>query len=236
VEARPGGADARLVLCYHAVSATWPWRYAVAPGALEAQVRSLLEREFRPVTFAELVAGSPDERLLAITFDDGYRSVAERALPLLDRLAAPATAFVCPGLVEERALRLSRTDWIAAGAAAEIEPMGWAELRRLRDAGWEIGSHTRTHPRLTELGDAALAAELAGSSADIERELGAPCPSLAYPFGDHDDRVVAAAAAAGYSQAAIAGSARRRRPPERLRWPRLVVTRGRDPARLCGGR
>ncbi len=91
-------------------------------------------------------------------------------------------------------------------------------------------------PRLTELGDAALAAELAGSRADIERELGAPCPSLAYPFGDHDDRVVTAAAAAGYSQAAIAGSARRRRPPERLRWPRLVVTRGRDPARLCGGR
>jgi peptidoglycan/xylan/chitin deacetylase (PgdA/CDA1 family) len=97
--------------------------------------------------------------------------------------------------------------------------MSWDELRRLRDAGWEIASHTRSHPKLPELGDADLHAELAESREVCSRELGATCRSIAYPYGAFDDRVVDATRQAGYEAAGIVGLG----PPDPLRWPRVGV-------------
>jgi glycosyltransferase involved in cell wall biosynthesis len=112
--------------------------------------------------------------------------------------------------------------WGATPDAEELDVMGWDELVSLRDAGWEIGSHTRTHPRLTELDDAELAAELEGSRAELSERLGAPPAAIAYPYGDVDDRVAAAARAAGYR--AGGGLPEGRLPaPEPLVWPRIGV-------------
>ena len=78
--------------------------------------------------------------------------------------------------------------------------MTWDRARRSsQDAGWEVGSHTRSHPRLSQVeDDAELADELEGSRRVCEERLGRPCQSIAYPYGDHDERVVAAAGRAGY--------------------------------------
>lgn len=76
--------------------------------------------------------------------------------------------------------------------------MGWDELRRLQAAGWEIGSHTRTHPDLPTLDDATARDELRGSKEECEEHLGRPCNSLAYPFSSYDPRIKALAAEAGY--------------------------------------
>jgi peptidoglycan/xylan/chitin deacetylase (PgdA/CDA1 family) len=75
--------------------------------------------------------------------------------------------------------------------------MGWDRLRRLQDLGWEIGSHTVTHPLLTTIPDLELVQELEGSRARIIEQLGS-CDSIAYPYGQADSRVASAAASAGY--------------------------------------
>jgi peptidoglycan/xylan/chitin deacetylase (PgdA/CDA1 family) len=100
-------------------------------------------------------------------------------------------------------------------------PMSWEELRSLADAGWEIGAHTRTHPHLTELDDAALDEELRASRRDCESALGLPCRSFAYPFSDEDPRVVRATGEAGYSAACTLPAALH--PASFLRWPRVGV-------------
>lgn len=77
----------------------------------------------------------------------------------------------------------------------------WDELRRLRGAGVEIGSHTRSHRVLQTVPDVELAHELAGSRAVIGRELGAPPRAIAYPVGRaiaDEPRLTAAVRAAGY--------------------------------------
>jgi peptidoglycan/xylan/chitin deacetylase (PgdA/CDA1 family) len=108
--------------------------------------------------------------------------------------------------------------------------MSWDELGELADAGWEIGSHTCRHARLTELDDATLADELRGSREECERRLGRRCASLAYPYGAVDARVLRAAGEAGYAAAAA--------PPNRLpgdlvmRWPRVGVYPDDDLGRL----
>ena len=84
-----------------------------------------------------------------------------------------------------------------------------------------MGSHTRSHPHLTTLADEdALAAELADFRAAVTRELGRPCRSIAYPFGDADRRVVEMTRRSGYEAGGAIGSTR---PPSPLDWPRVGV-------------
>ena len=80
--------------------------------------------------------------------------------------------------------------------------MSWAAAAELAAAGWEIGSHTMTHPLLTLVDGDRLRDELEGSRETIERHLGS-CTSLAYPYGVADERVAKAAEEAGYEVACM---------------------------------
>jgi peptidoglycan/xylan/chitin deacetylase (PgdA/CDA1 family) len=211
----------RLVLCYHAISPTWPAALATTAERFAAQLRHLARRGYAGATFTDLVEGRVPGKAVAVTFDDGFRSVATLGRPVLDAAGWPATIFVptdFPG--DARPLAWEGTDrWQRTEHEAELASLGWEELRTLAAAGWEIGSHTCSHPHLTRLGDAALADELARSREAVSTEIGS-CRSLAYPYGDADERVVAAAGTAGYEAAALLSLARSPRP---LAWPRVGV-------------
>ncbi len=76
--------------------------------------------------------------------------------------------------------------------------MDWKQLERLIDAGHEIGSHSRTHEILTQLGEASLQDEVTGSRRVLETGLGRTIRSFSYPNGAVDDAVARAVAEAGY--------------------------------------
>ncbi len=222
-----------LVLCYHAVSEHWEASISVPPERLREQVSRLLRAGYAATTFTEAVLDPPSPRTLAITFDDAYRSVLELARPVLDEFGVVASIYVptdfagqptpmsWPGIDE----------WLAGPHASELLPLGWDELGQLADAGWEIGSHSRSHPRLTTLSDdEALLAELAESRATVARELGRPCRSIAYPYGDMDRRVVEMTGRVGYETGGAIGSTR---PPARLDWPRVGIYRHDDARRFA---
>jgi peptidoglycan/xylan/chitin deacetylase (PgdA/CDA1 family) len=212
-----------VVLCYHALSPDWPAQMSVTPERFEQQLRLLVGRGYRGATFAEAATAPPHRKTLAVTFDDGLRSVLERAAPVLEELHLPATVFVATELVGlgEPMSWPGVERWLDGPHASELVPLGWDALRALRDRGWEIGSHTRTHARLLGVDDARLAEELAGSRDRIEAELGGPCRTLAYPFGEADERVIAAARAAGYAAACGLPTSFER--ASALAWPRTGV-------------
>ena len=212
-----------IVLCYHAVSRSWPSPLAVTPDALERQLRRLLRRGYRAATFADALTVPRGRKVMAVTFDDAYRSVAELAQPVMARLGVPGTVFV-PTRFAGSGAPMSWPgidEWVGGPHEHELLPMGWDELRGLRGAGWEIGSHTVSHPHLTRLGDADLTAELRDSRLACEAETGGPCRSIAYPYGDVDARVAAAAGEAGYAHGGgLPGAFHRPRP---LEWPRVGI-------------
>jgi peptidoglycan/xylan/chitin deacetylase (PgdA/CDA1 family) len=188
-----------LVLCYHAVSEHWEDPLAVTLAALERQLRLLVARGYRPVGAPEAVTGSG--KLVHVTFDDAFRSVAT-ALPVLRRLGVSATVFACAGLAEgDCILNIPELAPLLPAHEEDLTTMSWAELRELVENGLEVGSHTLTHPHLTKLGDDELRRELEESRARLEDELGAPCRFLAYPFGEEDARVRSAARSSGYEAA-----------------------------------
>lgn len=233
MDAEAGSLSSCLVLCYHAISATFPAALSITPERFEAQLRVLAERGYRGVTFAEAARAGGSERLVAVTFDDAYRSVAHLGRPALERLGWPATVF-------------APTDWIGAPEPmawpgidrwhggpheSELLAMDWSELAGLADAGWEVGSHTCSHPRLTQTTDEVLARELERSKAACEEHLGRACNTVAYPYGDVDARVVASTKNAGYTAAAALPN---RLHPERvLEWPRIGIYHDDDARRFA---
>ena len=218
-----------IVLCYHGISDTWSG--AVRPDSLEWQIRHLLDHGYRAASFAEAVLHPPAGRTVVITFDDGYRSVVEDAFPVLERLGVRGTVFVPTRFVGAEVAAWPGTDcWLGTGFEHELTPMTWDQLGILRDAGWEIGSHTATHPHLIRVDDERLGDELAGSRSAIEHELGVPCRSLAYPYGEADARVERAAATAGFEAACTLTDSLSA--PSPLACPRVGVFRHDGPIRF----
>ncbi len=196
-----------LILCYHAVSSDWHCELAVEPRQLERQLSFFLRRGYEPRTLAEAIGRTGAGKSLVVTFDDAYRSVLLEGLPVLSRLGVPGTVFVPTEIATGRGLM---TDFIPmpAGwieAEEELRCMSWDELRLLAESGWEIGSHTRSHPDLTECAGERAADELRESRRACEEEMQRECRLLAYPFGAHDERVVRLARQAGYEAAVTLG-------------------------------
>jgi glycosyltransferase involved in cell wall biosynthesis/peptidoglycan/xylan/chitin deacetylase (PgdA/CDA1 family) len=217
-----GGPDV-LVLCYHAVSPTWSASLSLEPARLETQVSHLLDRGWQATTFAEAVVDPPARRTLAITFDDAFASVGRHAAPVLARLGVTATVFVVTAFAE-LGTPLSWPGiehWAETPDRHELDSLSWDGLRELSELGWEVGSHTRTHARLTRLDDEQLERELVCSREACDRALGGRCGSIAYPYGDVDARVGAAALRAGYH--AGAALSRRLAPGGVDRYPRVGI-------------
>ncbi len=214
-----------LVLSYHAVSPGWPSHLAVHPDAFREQVRLLARRGYAGSTVSRAVHDPPAGPTVAFTFDDAYASVREHALPILADAGYPGTIFVPtdfpgrPGPMVWPGI----DQWEHGPHAAELTCLTWDELRELSAAGWEIGPHGKSHPHMPELDDEMLREELEGARRRCEEELGAPCRSLAYPYGEHDDRVVEAVRRAGITTACTVPDELGCTDP--LRWPRIGVYR-----------
>jgi peptidoglycan/xylan/chitin deacetylase (PgdA/CDA1 family) len=192
-----------LILCYHAVSPTWRSPLSVTPNELAAQMRYLLRRGYKPETLSEAMASPRPAAALAVTFDDAYESVCRHALPVLSSLGIAATLFV-PTEIVDRAGQMPEiinipTDWV--GEEDDMRAMSWDDVRRLSAEGWEVGSHTCSHPDLTKVDGGALRSELQRSRERCEEQLQLPCASFAYPFGSYDGDALEAVRQAGYRYA-----------------------------------
>jgi peptidoglycan/xylan/chitin deacetylase (PgdA/CDA1 family) len=210
-DARGAGAGAArpdlLILCYHAVSEDWPFAAAVRPRELERQLRSLLRRGFEARSLSAALEAPGAGPTLVVTFDDAFASVRRLALPLMARLGVPGTVFV----PTDHATGGTPMTWSLLGQWSgtpherELSPMSWDEIRDLRDSGWEIGSHTCSHPDLTRISEREAERELRRSREVCESEAERPCRALAYPFGRCDERVVELAGGSGYAAAVTLG-------------------------------
>jgi peptidoglycan/xylan/chitin deacetylase (PgdA/CDA1 family) len=221
-----------LVLCYHGVSTSWPAPTAVTPVHLSEHVSTLVRLGYRGATLRDALTAPVARKTLVVTFDDALRSVREQAFPILSRLGVPATVFAATAHADRAAPAAwsGHEQWLGTEHEHELDCLSWDELRELMQAGWEVGSHTRSHPRLTQIDDDRLRDELEGSKADCERRLGLRCDSIAYPYSDYDDRVVQAAREAGYLFGVTVPLGPRE--PLPLQWPRVGAYRGEPAARI----
>ncbi len=145
----------------------------------------------------------PRGRYFHLSFDDGFANVYEAGGEVLLAEKVPATIFVATDLIEAGIERLADYFRNMTAYAAPVRTMTWAQVREASAAGIEIGSHTRSHARLSAISrdSTRLTDEVAGAKAIIERETGRSCTSFAWPYGtaaDIDATALAAIRDAGY--------------------------------------
>jgi biofilm PGA synthesis lipoprotein PgaB len=188
-EAHPKAVpDHAVVFMYHHVSDTAPASTSVTPALFQEHLDYLADSGFRVWPLEKVVdrllagASLPDS-VIAITFDDGYRSVYEEAFPRLRERGWPFTVFVS-------------TDAIDQGAGPV---MSWAQLKEMADAGATIASHGQKHNHLQRLNPGETRPEwrqrtldeLRHSGQRIEQETGQKPKMVAYPYGEFDDQLQA---------------------------------------------
>ncbi len=178
------------VLMYHAIGepppgAPYPALF-VSPALFRAQMRALAAAGYHPVTLDRVWrawhgrAPLPREPVV-LSFDDGYRGDYGVAMPALHRRG-------WPGVLNLLVANLHRHGW---GLKT------WM-VRRMIGNGWEVDSHTLTHPDLDTVSPAQLRREVGRSRVILRRLFGVPVDFFCYPSGVFDPAVIAAVRRAGY--------------------------------------
>jgi peptidoglycan/xylan/chitin deacetylase (PgdA/CDA1 family) len=179
--------DSGIVLYYHAVKAHQRHRFA-------RQMDDLLKHA------SPFPAGSPESIQrqrpnVAVTFDDGFRSVVENAIPELEKRRIPFTIFVPSGCLGER------PSWVrdCRHPSWDERVVSPAELRALAKRPLAtLGSHSITHPNLLDVAPARVEEELAGSRAQLQATAGVAIDLFSFPHGAHNGHLVEQARRAGY--------------------------------------
>jgi len=182
------------ILCYHRFGKTCKSNLCIPERTFAKQLEYLKNNGYHTIHLSDLMeflnykTAIPSKSVI-ITLDDGYRSIYEFAYPLLKRYGYTATLFIY-------------TDFIEASGNA----LSWKQLRKLKAAGFEIGSHSISHADLTKKlpheNDqtywSRITKEFINSKKIIDRELNQDTQFFAYPYGNYNQQILNLFPKAGY--------------------------------------
>lgn len=185
------------ILLYHSIGGT-PNDHSlgvrVPASSMEAQIEELIRLGYTSATITEIINGSSsvnEDKLLAITFDDGYKDNIVFAVRILQKFNFKATFFVTISYIEQDIKKKWRN-------GQPREYMDWNDILCLNDMGFEIGSHMVNHHDLTALDDKALQYEFHASKEMLSEKLGKPIAIFSYPYGKVNEKAINAARDSGY--------------------------------------
>jgi peptidoglycan/xylan/chitin deacetylase (PgdA/CDA1 family) len=186
------------VIVYHGLGDCPPAQdpyHLFMPIAKFVRHMDYLARHRRVVPLADLVAGRTGKgrAAVAITFDDGYTSVLDEAVPVLRRHGFPATCFVPTKWIGDA------NGWDTFKPTDRPLPILSADgLRALAAAGVDVESHGHAHMHLGEAEEHDVVADVTASRDLLTEVLGRPPRFLAYPYGSQSPTARRAVAACGF--------------------------------------
>lgn len=182
-------------LFYHRISNDRD-ELAESPARFREQMSFLAAEGYQVidvVSASELLArGECPPRVIALSFDDGYRDVADNAMPTLERHGFRATVFVVPGAIDGRVT----FSWYRRQPPLLL----WDDIVALdRASPLRFEAHTLTHPNLTMLPEDEARGEIVGSKSALESRLGRSVRAFCYPNGIFGSRERSMVRAASYT-------------------------------------
>lgn len=192
------------ILLYHRIMPTPPtsdpYHNCISTAAFNSQLGWLQAHGYTSLSLSAPAVFGPSQRrpdkYFAITFDDGYEDNYVHAWPLLRQFGFTASIFVVTDTIG------GWNDFDAGGGAEPARMLSREQIRELHSQGFEIGSHSCSHPpSITELGEERLRDELVRSRAVLEDLIRAPVSTFSYPHSRVDQRTEAEVARAGYNLA-----------------------------------
>ncbi len=176
-------AHAVVILQYHHVAEDTPKVTSVTPAQFSQHMAYLHDNGFKVVPLTEVVEAIEQKKDLppktvAITFDDGYKNIAENAHPILNKYGFPYTVFIAVEPIKRHFNNM----------------MDWKTLNRLVEEGAELANHSWGHEHLIRMQDgetetqwlARIEANLLATEAEIKQQTGQNHKMLAYPYGEYN--------------------------------------------------
>lgn len=166
----------RAILTFHSIDDSGSV-LSFSPRTLTILLEAL-RRAAIPIHDLDTLLAPATDHGVALTFDDGMRSVFTHALPVLRDHAVPAHLFLTTGAVG----RNNRWPTQPAHMPA-FDMLDWDEIEKLHQAGMRFESHTHRHPDLRELDEQGIAEECEDADCLIGERLGRRPRFFAYPYG-----------------------------------------------------
>ena len=215
------------ILLYHSIAEYAEPRVArffLPPRDFRRHMDYLAENRYRTMTLSLLVdawrSGSPlPDKSVVLTFDDGFADFYTDAVPALLEHNFTATLYVATGFIA------GKSGWLTSCGEGMRPMLSWQMLQEVSALGFEVGSHSHSHPELDRCPTSTIAREITESKHVLEDRLGVSVRTFAYPFGFWNKRVRAIAANAGFQTAVQVAGLPYRRTDDVLTIPRLVVNR-----------
>jgi peptidoglycan/xylan/chitin deacetylase (PgdA/CDA1 family) len=184
---------------YHSVDVP-PLRHGfrglyVTPSHLERQLQEFQAQGIEFTNLGKWEVARPVGRQVALTFDDAYRNLFTKGLPVLQKTGVRALTYVVASLIGKS------NEW-DHGTKARREPlMDRVQLTEWLRAGHDIGSHSMTHPDLTSLSSEEARREIIDSKKLLEDLFGQRIRHFCYPYGQWNESIRDLVQEAGYQTA-----------------------------------
>lgn len=150
----------------------------------------------RPVSLSGNISTLPNERNIAVTFDDAYQSVLQNALPILRAKNIPATIFVPTGYLGKAPGWIKNPDHQYATELVATEN----QLKALPSHLITIGSHTVSHVNLNYENESTIKREILDSKNALERLTDRKVTLFAAPYAIINEKFAELFKEAGYQR------------------------------------
>jgi peptidoglycan/xylan/chitin deacetylase (PgdA/CDA1 family) len=193
-----------LITIYHRIGRPDPEAHIrglyATPSIIRRHARLLKLMGYEFMTVSEAVdAKDSGIKIACMTLDDGYRDNFTNGYPVLRDLGIPATVYVVTGHIGAE-----HHVWDEATDRTPFSLLDWDQIKELKQAGWEIGSHAHEHVHLPEYPVEYQRRVIGTSKASLEEKLGERVRSFAYPYGDFDSSVTSLVKETGFDNAVTA--------------------------------
>jgi len=177
-----------VVLLYHSVKTHQRSQFV-------RHIDEILKRA-RPILSDHITPLENSQHHVAVTFDDGFQSVLNNALPAMRKRKIPATIFVPTAYLGKPPGWIPNTTHVNADEVVLTEE----QLRQLQDDLTTIGSHSDSHPKLTEISEDRAIKELINSKKALEGILRRRIALLSLPYGAYNESILELSRKAGYER------------------------------------
>lgn len=184
-----------MILAYHRIN---PWYendpLSVSPLNFEKQIKYLINKGFKNVSIDEYEESRKD---FVITFDDGFYDILFFGFPVFKNLNLKVIIFVVVDFISTERV------WERYKDYERDRFLKWEEVIYMAEEGIEFGSHTLTHPHLTEISEEKAKEEIFISKKIIEDKIGKEVKFFCYPYGEFNEKIIEMVKMAGYKGAVV---------------------------------
>lgn len=151
------------------------WAHAMIKNRDTRSVETVAPFQTRTIDLAATAPTPFKQPIITITFDDGWESIYNEALPILQKYGFHTSQYIITNTFDNR------------------NYMSIDQIKSMQNAGHDIASHTVSHPDLMTISDSDIRKELSDSQNTLNREFGGPTIDFTSPYGsfnDHDLEIV----------------------------------------------